>query len=215
MTATFEPPVSDDTTSPDRDRAIGAVSVRGKPVRKAPFGWLPWVALALLGLLLLATLLVTKNLADDGDAPGVDATDDPAASASSGSAEPSAPAPADAPVVADGQALLPLPGSGLGPFAGKAAEGKGAHVQSVVADEGFWVGDDTTNRVFVLLTDAAKASEGESPFQVRSGQRVDFTGTVKPLPDDLPPFGLEPDEGAEQLRQQGHYVEVTRIALSG
>ena len=217
MTATFEPPVSDDHDD-DRDRASGAGSVRGRPVRKAPFAWLPWVALALLGVLLLATLLVTKNLADDGDAPGVDATDDPSSASDAAPAPAPAPAdaaPADAAVVAGGRALLPLPGGGLGSLVGQDAEGKGVHVQSVVADEGFWVGDDTTNRLFVLLTDEAKATDGESPFQVKAGQRVDFTGTVKALPEDLPPFGLQPDEGSEQLRQQGHYLEVTRIALSG
>jgi hypothetical protein len=208
MTSTFEPSVSDEPNVDDRDRAIGAVSVRGRPVRRTPFGWLPWVALALLGLLLLATLLVTKNLADGDDDAAADGSAAPAP------AEAPAEAPADAAVVAGGQAVLPLPAGGLGSLAGREAEGKGATVESVVADEGFWVGTDSTNRVFLLLTDEAKAAEGESPFQVEAGQRVDFSGAVEPIPKDLPPFGLQPDEGAEQLRQQGHYIEVTRIALS-
>ena len=222
MTTQFDRPPLEGEQQQDRDRAIGAVSVRGRPVRKTPLAWLPWVALALLGLLLLASLLIARNVTDAGDEPGVDATDDPAAE---GSAPPTtaAPAPAEAPaatagkesaVVAGGRALLPLPGAGLASLAGQSAEGKAANVQSVVADEGFWVGDDTTNRIFVFLTDEAKAAEGESPFQVKPGQRVDFAGTIKPIPDDLPPFGLEPAEGAEQLRQQGHYIELTKVALS-
>lgn len=210
----------------DRDRAVGAVSVRGRPVRKAPFGWLPWVALALLALLVLASLLIARNVGDAGDDPGVDVTDDATATtAAPAPAEPApaapAPAPAPAPVpgessvVAGGRALLPLPGAGLASLIGQAAEGKTVLVQSVVADEGFWVGDDTTNRIFVFLTDQAKAAEGESPFQVKAGQRVDFAGSIKAIPDDLPPFGLEAAEGAEQLRQQGHYIELTKVALSG
>ena len=238
MTTQFErPPVEDDRSSDrDRDRAVGAVSVRGRPVRKTPFGWLPWVALALVGVLALASLLVARNVGDAGDDPGVDLTDnaasdgqDPAGpdanrndGGDAGGDPDAAPAPgppagadAESAVVAGGRALLPLPGSGLASLVGQSAEGKAVQVQSVVADEGFWVGDDTTNRIFVFLTDEAKAAEGESPFQVKAGQRVDFTGTIKPIPDDLPPFGLEAAEGSEQLRQQGHYIELTKVALSG
>ena len=202
MTTTFEPPVSDDRNADDdRDRATGAVSVRGRPVRKAPLAWLPWVALALLGVLLLAVLLVTTNLAAEDDAGAGDevrgTTEAPAAAATG---EPVA---------------LPMAPSELAAHAGRSVEGRGLHVQSVVADEGFWIGDDTTSRVFVVLTDEAKATDGESPFQVTAGQRVDLAGTVRPLPPDLPPFGLEPAEGAEQLRQQGHHIEATRITRSG
>lgn len=242
MTTQFDRPVEDDRTEQDRDRAVGAVSVRGRPVRKAPLGWLPWVALALLGLLALASLLIARNVGDAGDEAGVDLTDNaatagqdppgPDANRNDGgdsggapdsaptTAAPATPAAAPAPaggessVVAGGRALLPLPGAGLASLAGQSAEGKGAVVQSVVADEGFWVGTDTTNRIFVFLADEAKAAEGESPFQVKAGQRVDFSGTIKPIPDDLPPFGLEPAEGSEQLRQQGHYIELTKVALS-
>ena len=244
MTTQFDRPPVEDDRDRDRDRAVGAVSVRGRPVRKTPLAWLPWVALALLGILALVSLLIARNVGDAGDDPGVDLTDNAAAEGQdppgpdanrndggdSGGAPDSAPttaapaagAPAPAPatageesaVVAGGRALLPLPGAGLASLAGQAAEGKSAVVQSVVADEGFWVGDDTTNRIFVFLTDEAKAAEGESPFQVKAGQRVDFTGTIKPIPDDLPPFGLEADEGAEQLRQQGHFIELTKVALS-
>lgn len=238
MTTQFErPPVEQEQ---DRARAVGAVSVRGRPVRKTPLAWLPWVALALLGVLAFASLLVARNVGDAGDDPGVDLTDNAAAEGQDpagpdanrndggdSGGDPhstpttAAPAPAAAPpadgdsaVVAGGRALLPLPGSGLASLVGQAAEGRAVNVQSVVADEGFWVGEDTTNRIFVFLTDEAKAAEGESPFQVKPGQRVNFTGTVRAIPDDRPPFGLEPSEGAEQLRQQGHYLELTKVELS-
>jgi hypothetical protein len=253
MTTQFErPPVDHDQEQDrDRDRAVGAVSVRGRPVRKAPLGWLPWAALALLGILALVSLLIARNVGDAGDKAGVDLTDNaaakgqdppgpdanandggdaggdpdtapttaaPAAPATSAPAPAAAAAPAPAEgtssIVAGGRALLPVPGSGLASLAGQAAEGRTVLVESVVADEGFWVGDDATNRIFVFLSDTAKAAEGESPFQVKAGQRVNFAGTIKPLPDDLTPFGVEKSEGAEQLRSQGHYIELTRVELS-
>ena len=51
----------------------GARSLSG---RRAPLGWLPWAALGLLGLLGLVAFLVIRNVADAGDQPGVDVTND-------------------------------------------------------------------------------------------------------------------------------------------
>lgn len=202
-----------------------AVSVRGRPVRRAPLGWLPWAALGLAALLALVTLLFVMNVADQSDDPGVDVTDDPTAQSSGTDAvgaSASAPAPAPAgsaagagTVTAAGRALLPLPGDGLAPSAGQTAEGRGVRVESVVADEGFWVGSSTSDRIFVFLTDSAKAARGESPFQVKAGQAIDFTGVVRPVPSDVGTLGVTANEGADQLRQQGHYLELSRVALSG
>jgi hypothetical protein len=184
---------------------------------------------------------LTDNAAAEGQDPegpdanrndGTDSGGDPddgatgatgsGATAGSSTASSAAPAAGGAPaatgagaVTANGQALLPLPAGGLAAFADQAAEGKGVNVESVVADEGFWVGSDPNNRVFVFLSDEAKAAEGESPFQVKTGQQVDFSGTVKALPNDLTPFGVDRSEGADQLRQQGHYIELRSVALAG
>ncbi len=54
-------------------RTTGARSLTG---RRAPLGWLPWLALALLALLALIAFLVVRNVADDGDKPGVDVTNE-------------------------------------------------------------------------------------------------------------------------------------------
>ena len=54
-------------------RTTGSRSLTG---RRAPLGWLPWLALALLGLLALIAFLVVRNVADDGDQPGVDVTNE-------------------------------------------------------------------------------------------------------------------------------------------
>ena len=46
-------------------------------------------------------------------------------------------------------------------------------MQSVPADEGFWVTADGGDRVWVQIE-----TTGESPFVVEPGTRVSFTGTV-------------------------------------
>lgn len=242
------------TTRDDRtERSTGAVSVRGRAVRKTPLGWVPWVALLLAGILGLGALLIARNVGDAGDDPGVDLTDnqaapgqdppgpdanrndggdtggDPDAGGTAGTSKatgtagaaqtPATSAPAapsgQTSVTAGGKALLPVPSGGLAAFSGQTADGKGVNVESVVADEGFWVGDSPSNRIFVFLSDQAKNAQGESPFQVKAGQRVDFTGVVKPLPQDLTPFGVDQSEGSDQLRQQGQYVELRTVALAG
>lgn len=119
-----------------------------------------------------------------------------------------------APLVAGDQPILPLPADGLAPLAGQAVTGTAVPVESVVADEGFWGGTSPTDRVFVVLTPEARTTQGESPFQVQAGQSINLAGTLIPLPGDPETLGVDPDEGAEQLLQQGHVVEATSIALT-
>ena len=54
-------------------RTTGSRTLTG---RRAPLGWLPWVALALLAVLALIAFLVVRNVADDGDRPGLDVTNE-------------------------------------------------------------------------------------------------------------------------------------------
>lgn len=201
---------------------VGARSFTGK--RRHGLGWLPWAALALLGLLALLAFLVIRNVGDEGDRAGVDTRNDGAATATSltpGTAAaggPSAGAGAatggSPSLTAGGKDLLQVAGAGqLASLAGQPAQGRGVVVESVVADEAFWVGEPG-RRVLAFLTPQARTRAGESPFQVQGGQRIMLTGAVKPLPNDLTPFGVDRAEGAEELRRQGHYVEATSVALS-
>ena len=194
---------------------VGSRSLTGR--RKYGLGWLIWAALALLALLALLMFLVIRNLADDGDQAGVDARNDPAA-ATATTAAPAAPAaPAggqQAQLSAGGGDLFQLAaGGGLASLAGQQAQGRGVTVESVVADEGFWVGQPG-RRVFVFLTPQARTRAGESPFQVQPGQRINLTGTVRPVPADVTPFGVDRNEGADELRRQGHFVEATTVQLT-
>lgn len=217
---------------------VGSASIRGKAVRKTPLGWIPWLGLLLIVALAVAALLVARNVGDSGDKPGVDLSNDKSAQGSpqAGAGQPSgagvastvartgrSPAPSAAPTSAaagptpalsvGGTPVLPLPSSGLDALSGQPVTG-GSRVQSVVADEGFWVGSSTTERIFVFLTPQARTKSGESPFKVQAGQSVMLKGTLKPVPTDVARLGLEADEGADQLKQQGQYVEATSLSLS-
>jgi hypothetical protein len=179
-------------------------------------------ALSLL-LVALVVLLVALNPADIGDRSGLDLRNDKKAADQAG-AGPSAGGqgaqPAQLPtagpgsLVVGGRSLIEEASGGrYAQLNGQAVEGRGVTVQSVVADEGFWVGSSEQSRAFVFLTPQARMRAGESPFQVRAGQRVDLTGVVKPVPADITPFGVDRIEGADQLRAQGYYVEANSVRL--
>ncbi len=102
------------------------------------------------------------------------------------------------------QSLLPLSREmSLARFAGATVVARLVPVQSVVADEGLWVGISSMDRVFVRLI-----TGGESPPRIRAGQRLNFTGTMRRSPSQPGSLGVSDDEGASLLRQQGHHVEV-------
>ncbi len=94
---------------------------------------------------------------------------------------------------------------------GQPAEGRSVGVLSVPSDEGFWVGTDNTNRVFVHLA----LAPSESPFDIDPGDTVNFSGTVRALPPDpQAAFGLTPAEGLADLRRHGAYIEATQVTRS-
>ena len=117
-------------------------------------------------------------------------------------------------LTADGTSLLPVaqvagPNGELSSQVGKTATAQGVLVQSVPADEGFWVGTSETDRVWVQLS-----GTGESGYVVQQGDRVDFTGQIAAHdPGFATQVGVDPAEGAEQLGQQGSHIEVAKSAL--
>ena len=65
---------------------------------------------------------------------------------------------------------------------------------------------------FELFTTASGADALARVQALAPGQPVTFTGTVRPLPaDPATAFALSPEDGLDQLVQQGHYVEVTAV----
>lgn len=101
-------------------------------------------------------------------------------------------------LVVPGRSLLPVPSREvLARHAGQPGRG-------VDADEGFWVGTDGGNQPWVQLI-----GRGESPFQVRTGQRATFTGRLIPNPPGFTQrVGMVPQEGAALAGRQGHHIEV-------
>lgn len=231
MTTPLDRPTRPAATAAPDAGAYGTPVEGSRPVterrrRKTPLGWLPWAALAAAAALVLLSLLVINAVDDDGpEGSAGDSLGQVSGSDGSGAnGEDNAPdgggegASADggqsASLTANGQDLLQLGAAGgLAGVAGQTAEGT-ARVQSVVSDEGFWVGADEQTRVFVFLTEQARQTDGESPFQVEAGQTVRLQGTVTPLEPGVV-AGVAADEGRAQLEQQGHVVQATAVQLAG
>ena len=220
------------TPPPQRPKQpVGATALEAEPRRRR------WPLLLLLGLLLLAGVLFaiwrltgdsnvtgTGSVASTSTAPASTASTASTATASSSipnqpttnaAATVSGPAAAGT-VSSNGTVLLGTAASAttteptaLAPFVGQPAGGAPAPVQSVPADEGFWVGTSPTNRMWVQLTGV-----GESQDTVKAGARVDFTGTVVDNPAGFAQqVGVDAGEGADQLTAQGAHIAVAKGAL--
>lgn len=200
--------------------------------------------LATLAVLLLA-LLLWLLLRDGGDddelesaaspspsAPGTElpsetpeasdiTTTQPSAQGSSSAAAtataapstaPSAPAQGDVALTAGTEEVFPLqsPDQDLSGFMGEVV-GRSVPVESVPADEGFWLGTGEDQRVWVEIV----AIEGETPFTVRPGEKVSFTGAEFVPHDETYAARLEitADEGADQLTAQMAHIQVRSADL--
>jgi hypothetical protein len=108
-------------------------------------------------------------------------------------------------LVVPGRSLLPVPSREvLARHAGQPVTGVNVPARGVYADEGFWVGTDGGDQLWVQLI-----GRGESPFQVRTGQRATFTGRLVPNPPGFARrVGMVPEEGAALAGRQGHHIEV-------
>lgn len=198
MTAPRSTPNPATTTNPGKSSA--------RVAHKRPLGWLPLALLVLL-ILLAALIALLVYLANDDD--GDDSSQGAGVAASTSTA--ANPAPASLTVA--GTDLLAQSSGPLGPRNGQPVAGTG-RVQSVVSDEGFWVGDSATNRVFVFLTPEARKSNGESGFQVTDGQSVQITGELVALADaPSSAAGVTDDEGRSQLVRQAAFVRAETLAL--
>jgi hypothetical protein len=176
-----------------------AVPVGGSSPRPK---WLLPLLLSLLALI-AASLLLARCGSDDAKK-----------STASTTAAPTSASPADsAPVTAE-QGTVTAAGTNLLGAAnvrnlssnnGERAVGRGVKVQSVPADEGFWVGPSERDRLWVQLT----GTHGESEYKVRESDTVDFSGTVTRVGQGYATkAGVTGAEGADQLTEQGFYLSV-------
>lgn len=217
---------------PPRNTA-GATAV-GDGARKRRPWWL-MILLLLLGLAALA-LLLSRCSTDDDDDAGVATGELPAATApatltpsasaalptvgagesataSGGAAADPSSASGSGQLVAGTTDLLAGAANGtasLSAYSGQSAKGTDVVVESVPADEGFWVGTSTESRVWVQLN-----GSGESGYQVKQGDHVDFTGsTVKNPTGFAAKVGVSDPEGAAQLTAQGVHMLVDKSTLA-
>ncbi len=204
------------TSSPRGDRPrsqqTGARSAGGGDQRKKKGGaWLWWL-LGLLALVLLAILLISL-LGGDDDEQSATATPTPTPSAQS-TPEPATGAPAGAAgagtLTARNESLLPVPAGGLGDFETEQATGQGVSVQSVVKDEGFWVGSSAEDRVYVEYGGDVGADETQG-FEPKVGDKVDLTGELRPAPENPGQTLNLPDQAARQVSRQGAYVNADSV----
>ncbi len=117
--------------------------------------------------------------------------------------------PDRAALIVGGEPVFSARGPSLAQHEGERALATGVQVLSVPSDEGFWVGPNPRNRVWVKLR-----GSGESPFQVKPGQLLSFVGKVVSNPRGLVErMRLGPGEGSTTLRRHGYHIAVLETKL--
>ncbi|HUG45278.1 MAG TPA: hypothetical protein VMK31_02045 [Sphingomicrobium sp.] len=131
--------------------------------------WL-WVLLALL----LAALLLWWLLADDGEEQGLDALQ--GADTVAVETLDVGTAPMGGPVT-DISMLIPA----IAPeMVGREVRLDGVQVQEVVGDIGFWIGPNSDQRVFAVLSqEPTPATPTEGMVDVNAGAMADIAGTIR------------------------------------
>ena len=202
--------------------ATGATDDRTRGRRGTP--WWLWL---LIALAIVALLLIGLTQCGGGNDPNAGSTGSGALATPTVAAAPapgSAPAPnaaagsgagaGNGSVTVDGAAVSSVgqvagPGGELTSAVGKTVTARGVVVQSVPADEGFWLGPSETDRVWVQL-----GGTGESGYVVRQGDRVEFTGRVVANdPGFAARVGVDSAEGADQLTRQAAHIAVAKSDL--
>lgn len=115
-------------------------------------------------------------------------------------------------VYVGGVQVLPLTGAAgdLSAFTGRQVTVRAVEVQSVDADEGFWIGS-SGDRVWVQLV----GPPPESPEHVAAGYTVSFVGRVVAHGKGFAAkVGVDRSEGAASLISQGAHIEVRKRKLS-
>ena len=201
-----------------RDESVGARPI-GEPVKKRGLAaWLIPLLLVVAGVVILLLLLSQCGGSDSSSSGSTAAPGSAPASVTTSSV----PSPTETAggagggagtITAEGQRVLPLTGgssTSLSKYAGQKAVTTSVKVQSVPADEGFWVGTGRSNRVWVQLTGKA----GESPYKVKTGDSVTFTGKIiKNASGFARTVGVTASEGRAQLDAQAYHIDAAKSSL--
>jgi RNA polymerase sigma factor (sigma-70 family) len=161
-------------------------------------GWLPWPGLAAIARRVHHALARHPAHA----AAGATAVAGAAVAAVILTSGGTAPAPGVLTVA--GRDLGPAAAAHLSRDSGQPAAAHRAPVLAVPAGEGFWIRGPGGARVWVQLT-----GHGESPQQVRPGDRVSFRGVVVANPPRYAArAGLDADDDAGLLTREGAHIDV-------
>jgi len=191
-------------------RPVGATSVGGPIHRRRPL----WLLLLLLLLAALVAAAIAYLVGRDDATDGAAAPASPAGTAAgAGVPAASSTSPASAGSLLAGTTDLlagpAISADGLSGYSRRPVTATDVAVQSVPADEGFWVGSSVADRVWVQLIGGAG-----SGYRVRVGDRVDFAGVVAANADGFAgSVGVTASEGADQLTAQSQHVQVEKSAL--
>jgi hypothetical protein len=196
----------------DRSRRTGAYTAGDPGGRRKRGGWLWWL-LGLLALLLLGALLL--GMFDGGNdaetqsaqpTPSAQGTTTPSAGTGTAGGSPGGS------LTARGETLLPVPAGGLTAYETETATGSEVTVQSVVKDEGFWVGSSAQDRVYVEYGGDVGANESQG-FEPAVGDRVNLTGPVRPAPRNPARTLNLNDRDARQVTEQGAYINADEAEI--
>jgi hypothetical protein len=172
-----------------------------------------WFVLGLLALLLLVALLVallTGGEDKPGQASQPPSSQPPAARPPGGGGNAAA-----ARLTAGGRPITPTPAGGLSATPGQDAAGRGVTVQSVVKDQGFWVGGSARDRVYVEFGGQAGKAESRSAYVPKAGQKVNLTGPVRAAPKDPEEVLKLKGPDAALVRKQNAYVNADTVEPAG
>jgi hypothetical protein len=189
----------------DRSPNKGAYAAGGGDGHRKRRGWLWWL-LGLLAMLLLGAVLL--GLLGGGDdekqqaaqpTPSADTATTPNAGTAAAGGSPGGS------LTARDESLLPVPAGGLTAYETERATGKEVTVQSVVKDEGFWVGSSQRNRVYVEYGGDVGVNENPG-VEPAVGDKVNLTGPVRPAPQNPARTLNLPTQDAQQVTEQGAYI---------
>lgn len=177
--------------------ARGAVELVSSVVRGHPKA-------SVAGAATVAAALVVAQAVAGAPAP-VDAGDPAPVATSAPPAEPP-PANTSGPVQVEGVDLRTLP---LDELTGQPVAVRSAVIESVPADEGFWIEDGSGGRIWVQLS-----TLDESAIEIRPGGRVTFDGVLAETPEGFASkVGVDETEGAGDLVPAGVHIEVGPLVV--
>jgi hypothetical protein len=175
----------------------------------------PWWLLGLLALALIALLLLLRSCGDD------DSADTERGSATTPSAQEGADGNGQAGIggrlTAGSRSLLPTRrGQQLAQSVGEDAQGDRVQVQEVVKDEGFFVGTSREDRVYVEYGgDVGETESGSGSYTPAVGDEVNLSGPVRPSPEDPEQTLNLARDDAQQVREQGIYINAETVQAAG